>query len=206
MLHGSLNGWRWLVLTGVLLAGCTRGPAGVHAPEWDPAAASQRAFSEYDSNHDGKLSKDELKKCPGLLATLKLFDVDGDGAISEKEIETKLREIHEQQAALVEVTCAVNRGGQPLEGATVTFVPEAFMGDAFGSASGVSGRDGTAFPTVADEDLPKELRGRVHGVHCGVFRVTVTHPHVDIPVKYNTQTELGWVASRRDHATLTINF
>ena len=54
--------------------------------------------------------------------------------------------------------------------------------------------------------MPEEYRGRVQGVHCGIFRVVVTHPNVDIPAKYNTQTELGRIVSRRDHDTLTINF
>jgi hypothetical protein len=187
------------------LAGCSRGPSGVYAPEWDATAAAERALSEYDSNGDHKLSRDELKSCPGLLSALKRFDADGDSAISASELTATLKEIREQQGALVEVTCSVTRGGKPLEGATVTFVPEAFMGPGFKPESGVSGSDGTAFPTVAEEELPKELRGRVHGVHCGVFRVTVTHPHVDIPSKYNTQTKIGRIVSRRDHEALTID-
>ena len=134
-----------------------------------------------------------------------LFDRDSDGAISADELKAKLQEFHEQQAALVEVHCSVTKGGRPLEGATVTFVPEAFMGDAFKPSAGVSERDGTAFPSIAEEELPEQLRGRVHGVHCGVFRVTVTHPTVAVPAKYNTQTEVGWVVMTRNHETLAIN-
>ena len=205
MLQGVLGGQRRLILFGVLLAGCGLGSKGIKAPEWDPAVAADRALADYDANGDHKLSRDELKKCPGLFSAVALFDRDGDGAISADELKAKLQEIHDQQAALVEVHCTVTKGGRPLEGATVTFVPETFMGDAFQPLAGVSKPDGTVLPSIADEELPKELRGRVHGVHCGIFRVTVTHPTVAIPAKYNTQTELGWVVLIRSHETLTIN-
>jgi hypothetical protein len=205
MWQGVLDRQRRLVLFCILLAGCGRGPRDIKAPEWNPAAAAERALSDYDADGDHKLARQELKNCPGLLSALALFDRDSDGAISSDELKAKLQEIHEQQTALVEVSCSVMKGGRPLEGATVTFVPETFMGDAFKPSSGVSRPDGTAFPTVAEEELPKELRGRVHGVHCGIFRVTVTHPTVAVPAKYNTQTELGWVVMVRSHDTLAIN-
>ena len=205
MLQGILGGQRRLVLFGVLLAGCSRGPTAVNAPEWDPAAAAERALADYDANRDHKLSREELKKCPGLLSAVALFDRDGDGAISADELKAKLQEIHELQSAIVEVQCSVTKGGRPLEGATVTFVPESFMGDAFKPLAGVSKADGTVFPSVADEELPAELRGRVHGAHCGIFRVTVTHPTVAIPAKYNTQTEVGLVVMVRSHEALAIN-
>jgi hypothetical protein len=205
MLQGVLGGQRRLVLFGVLLAGCGRGSKDLKAPEWDASAAAERALSDYDGNGDHKLSREELKKCPGLLSAVALFDRDSDGAISADELKAKLQELRDQQAALVEVRCLVTKGGRPLEGATVTFVPETFMGDAFQPLAGVSRPDGTVLPSIADEELPQELRGRVHGVHCGIFRVTVTHPTVAVPAKYNTQTELGWAVLVRNHETLTIN-
>jgi EF hand domain-containing protein len=206
MLTGVLNVRRSFFLIGLLLAGCGRGPSGINAPAWDAAAATARALSDNDANHDQKLSRDELRKCPGLLSALKHFDIDGDGSISTDELKTKMQEIHDQQAALVEVPCSVMKGGRPLEGAVVTFIPESFMGEAFKPSTGVTARDGTAFPSIADEELPEELRGRVHGVHCGIYRVTVTHPQIKVPAKYNEQTELGWVFSRRNHEALTVSF
>jgi hypothetical protein len=187
------------------LAGCGGGPSDIKAPTWDPATAAERALAEYDANHDHKLSKEELKKCPGLLSAVAHFDRDSDGAISADELKAKLEEIHDQQAALVEVQCSVTKGGRPLEGATVTFVPEAFMGDAFKPSAATTGGDGTAFPTIAEEELPNELRGRVHGAQCGIFRVTVTHPTVAIPAKYNSQSELGWVVLVRSHDAINID-
>lgn len=196
---------RQLIWFGLLLIGCSRGPAGVTIPKWDPAAAADQALSAYDANGDRKLSRAELAKCPGLLSALQRLDRDGDGAISGDELKFGLHEIRAQEAALVDISCVVTRNGQPLEGATVKFVPESFMGEDVKVASGITGRDGMTAPSVAEEELPAEYRGRVQGIHCGVFRVIVTHPQVNIPAKYNTQTELGRVISRRDHETLTIN-
>lgn len=206
MLRRFFHDCRRLTWIGLLLGGCSRSGGDIALPEWNPSAAAGQALTTYDSNGDHKLSPDELKKCPGLLASLSRVDRDGDGTISGDELTAKLKEIQDQQAALVEVMCVVTRGGQPLEGATVAFEPESFMGDGFKPAKAITGPDGVAFPTVAEEEIPAEYRGRVHGMHCGVFRVLVTHPHVEIPARYNTQTELGRVVARRDHESLNINF
>jgi hypothetical protein len=195
---------RMLVLT-LFFVGCHRATSGVAIPEWDPAQAADRAISEYDTNSDDGLSRDELEKCPGLLTALDRIDTNANGLISGEELASTLREIRQQDAAMVEISCAVTLGGQPLEGARVTLVPEPFMGESVKSATGVTVSDGTTLPTVAETELPEKLRGRVFGVHCGVFKVEVTHPRVAIPARFNTQTELGRIVSRRDHETLEIN-
>jgi hypothetical protein len=206
MFRGFIRDCRWLLLFGLLIGGCGLSSATIEVPEWDPAAAADRALSDYDSNADRKLSREELKKCPGLLSAIEQFDQDGDRSISGDELTSKLHEIRQQDAALVEISCVVTRGGQPLEGATVKFVPEPFMGEDVKPAMGVTARDGTTFPSVDDQELPEDFRGRVRGVPCGVFRVLVTHPTVLVPPRYNTQTELGRIISRRDHEPLTVNF
>lgn len=200
------NGYVWtlVAIPGLLFTGCTGAPAGVAGPKWSSAAAAAQALSENDANGDSKLSKEELKKCPGLLAAMSSLDRDSDGALSEEELKTGLEEMRQAATALVKVPCSVTHGGRPLEGATVTFVPESFMGSGIKSASGVTGADGLAIPTVADEELPAEYRGRLKGVPCGIFRVTVTHPSVAIPPKFNTETTIGRMVTRRDREPLSI--
>jgi hypothetical protein len=185
--------------------GCNRAPTGIAPPKWDPAAAADQGIAAYDTSGDQKLSKEELKKSPGLLSALKHFDRDGDGSISHDELKTGLHEIRQQEAALVEISCIVTRDGQPLEGATVQFVPEDFMSADVKPATGVTDRTGATSPSVSEETIPAEYRGRVRGVPSGVFRVVVTHPQVSIPARYNTETELGRIISRRHHETLVIN-
>jgi EF hand domain-containing protein len=206
MLRGLMTDWRWLILFGLLLVGCGCSSVTMELPKWDPATATDRALSEHDSNHDGKLSREELKKCPGLSSAIADFDQDGDGSISGDELKSVLQGMKDDEAALVEVACVVTHNNKPLEGATVKFVPESFLGEAFEPATGVTARNGTAYPSVAEEKLPEEYRGRIQGVHVGVYRVEVTHPNVAVPAKFNTQSGVGQFVNRRTRDALTINF
>jgi len=206
MLNGFWCDGRGFLFLGLWLVGCSGAPAGIAQPKLDPAAAAQRAFTEYDANGDKKLSKEELKACWGLLSAFDRCDQDGDGSISTDELTSTLQEIQKQGAAIVAISCVVKHNDQPLEGATVTFVPEEFLGAAIKPATGITALDGATTPSIADDELPTEYRGRLRGVHCGIYRVVVTHPKVVIPAKYNTKSELGRIVTRRDHDTLTINF
>src|SRR3954471_23078024 len=111
MLNGILGFRRHLILFGLLLAGCGHGSTRIIVPKWDAEAATERAMSDYDADGNQKLSREELKRSPGLLYALKFFDGDGDGAISVDELKSKLKEMREQQAAIVEAPCSVTRGG-----------------------------------------------------------------------------------------------
>jgi hypothetical protein len=80
------------------------------------------------------------------------------------------------------------------------------MGDALRPASGVTAPNGGAALSVADEEIPAAVRGKVKGAHCGIFRVVVTHPTVKVPAKYGEQSEVGCVVSRRNNKPVTISF
>jgi hypothetical protein len=188
-----------------LLLGCNSTPAGIDVPDFDPAAATAAAMSQYDANGDQKLVAEELKDCPGLKATLSRFDASGDGAVAAEELTSQLNMFRQQAASLVTVSCTVRQGGRPLAGAKVEYVPESFLGGAIKPAVGITGPDGRATPTIAEEFIPAEYRGRIAGVHCGIFRVVVTHPTVKIPAKFNAQTEIGRMVTRRDDQPLEIN-
>ena len=41
----------------------------------------------YDTDHDGSLSDTELAACPGILRHKQLYDKDGNGTVSQREIE-----------------------------------------------------------------------------------------------------------------------
>lgn len=205
MVKRSLISWMSVLLVASCVVGCGAGKSQVDSPKLDPTGTTERVFKEFDKNSDGKLAKDELQTCPGLLSSVERFDDDKDGAISKSEFQAKLTDIERQGASLVTFNCVVQRGGVALQGATVKFVPESFLADFVKPASGVTGQDGLVVPSIPDEDLPAEFRGKVRGVPCGIFRVEVTHPSIAIPAKFNTQTTIGRLVSRRDHDTLTIN-
>src|SRR5207302_8687311 len=88
---------------------------------------------------------------------------------------------------LLSVACRVTLDATPLEGATVTFVPEKFMGPGFEPASGVSDAKGSVPLTVKDLPAP--------GVRWGFYRIEVSKKNAAgnelLPARYNTATTLG---------------
>ena len=51
-------------------------------PAIDAKAAGAKAIKLYDANNDGKLSGEELDKCPGLKAAIDQVDPSGKGEIT----------------------------------------------------------------------------------------------------------------------------
>jgi hypothetical protein len=146
----------------------------------------------YDKNADGALAGDELTAVPGIKKHLDKYDTDGNQQVSRDEIAARLGDWGSQKMALMGRSYVVTLDGRPLEGATVTMVPESYLGDGVKQATGVTAANGLTRMTHADEDLPKSANGRpIPGVRGGTFKVQVTHPSRKIPANYNTSTELG---------------
>ena len=174
----------------VVLAGCSSRPARILPPSIDPDSAAQLAIEAYDADGDGALSSDELKKCPGILAAVARYDTSGDGQVTPDEIAARIRQWTEEGTGLVAVVCTVQMDGEPLAGAEVRFVPEGFLGEAVKPAHGKTSGRGRAIMAMSPEDLPAG-RERLQVMQMAVYRVEITHPDVEIPARYNTQTELG---------------
>lgn len=174
-----------------LLAGCSGGPAPLELPDLDPAAAAEAAMDLYDNDGDKKLSSKELAACPGLLASIQAYDLDSDESISQEEIATRLEKLMEQAAVLSRLTVTLTLNKKPLPDATIRFVPEPYLGEAIKPATGKTLKRGVASMAVADEELPEEQKG-IRGIHPGTYRVEITHPSVEIPAKYNTESTLGY--------------
>jgi len=164
------------------LVGCS--PAGrprpVAVPSVDPAAAAELAIKEYDRDGDGRLNANELKACPGILAAKGRYDTDKDQTISNEEIAAMLKSMFDSGVGLIGVHCTVSRGSQPLSGATVRFVPEAFLGDAIKPAVGTTDASGTAAVAIPDDQLPADQHG-LQSVQPGVYRIEVEHASIRRP-------------------------
>lgn len=180
----------WLLAT-LVLTGCSRGPAAVPPPDIDPDDAAQQAIALYDANQDGALSKEELAKCPAMLSKLAVYDQNANGSLEEVEIAKRLTELLSAEIALTRLQCRVTFRGRPLRGATVSLEPEAYLGDEVKTATGVTDERGVAAPSIPKENMPENLQ-RMAFVHCGVFKVRISHPTVKLPARYNTATELGY--------------
>jgi hypothetical protein len=176
----------FLAALGLLPAGCAGGSRSrVEAPDISPSGAAAAALAEYDSNKDGYLDAKELEQCPALKGALKTIDKDGDGRLSADEIADRLTGILGSRVGLLALACQVTLNGRPLKDATVTFVPEKFLGSAVRTASGVTDRDGVASPAA----------GGAPGIQPGYYRVSISKKDAQgketLPARYNTQTTLG---------------
>jgi len=203
-----LKVWRLLPvgLALCLLPGC--GGDTLTAPVFAPEETAQRAMAEYDTNHDGYLDAKELERCPALKHSLESMDQNNDKRLSADEIAGRIKVYQESEVALKHVGCSVLLDNKPLEGATVTYVPEKFMGSSIKPASGVSDARGYVTLLVEGEKLP--------GVQPGLYRVQVSKKNASgqetIPARYNQDTILGAevyprkVRNREAHAEASGDF
>jgi len=184
---------RMIILTALnlVLAGCSSGPPALKPPKIDPQDSADGAMELYDKDGDGFLSAEELEACPGILFALKTYDQDGDGRVSRDEIAQRLQKLVDQRVAITRLVAKVRYKKRPLPGASVRFIPESYLGEAIKPAEGMTSAKGGAMIAVEDALLPENQRGK-RAMQYGTFRVEITHPEVEIPAKYNTNTTLGY--------------
>ena len=126
---------------------------------------------------------------------LAIYDVDNNKKVSLQEFEDRLRNSAVAGVGLTKLTIQVRLNGRPLRGAEVKLVPEAYLGPNVKTAWGKTNGRGSAIMDIRDEDLPASEKGLI-GVHYGTYKVEITHPTVQIPAKYNSQTTLGYETQR----------
>lgn len=178
------------VSTCLLLAGCSsRAP---ERPVLTPPESAAQAMEEYDADNDGAISKEEAKAAPGLLAAFAKIDKDASDDLTAQEIEERIVYYQTSTSWVINGTCEVTYRGRPLEGATVVFEPESFLGDSFRTCSGVTDERGEVFVTGEGENA-------IPGIYLGFYRVRITKEKERggelLPAKYNTETTLGFEAN-----------
>jgi hypothetical protein len=181
---------RWFVLITLILlvAGCSRGGTGL--PQVNPRDAGAEALAAYDTNKDGALDAKELDQCPALRGSLKRIDKDKDGRLSADEIVDRFTFLRQAEGGM-SVAVNVTFDRRALSGATVTLVPEKFMGAAFKSLSTVTDESGAGFLKAEGADHLE--------ASCGFYRIEVSKKNAQgqetIPAKYNAKTVLGYEIS-----------
>ncbi len=172
--------------------GCSHRAARLEPPTLDSAAAASAAMAAHDTNGDAALDENELQTVPSLFAARADIDKDGNGIISQQELASRINFWQESRVAIMPAYCRVTaKNGLPLAGAKVTFEPEPFLGDALHMATGVTGTDGVASMTVAEEFRPSP---RISGVCCGLYRVRISrmkNGKETVESRYNVDTMLG---------------
>ena len=175
-----------------LLAGCTQGASRIQPVEIDSSSASSEAMELYDTDGDSAIAGDELNAVPGIKKHLDRYDADGDQRVTRDEIRERLRSWSQSRVAIMGATFTIYLDGRPLEGATVSLVPEPYLEPNVKPASGVTSPIGLTRVSHSEADLPKTANGRaMYGVKSGTYKVQITHPNRNILAKYNTATELG---------------
>jgi hypothetical protein len=179
-----------LVLGGVLaiITGCWGGPSRVKPPPIDPVAAGTEAIKMYDKNGDGKISGDELDKCPPIKAAIAQIDPSGKKEVTAEMITARVKKWQESKLGKMSLGCRVTRNGNPLGGATVTFFPEKFLGTEVKQATGKTDQNGMVMLSVA---VGTDASGKREppGVAPGLYRVVVTKEGMSIPPKYSTEAD-----------------
>jgi hypothetical protein len=160
----------------------------VPVPPLDPQAVAQQALEQYDTNKDGAIAGAELDACPGLKSSLEVIDTNKDGRITADEIAARITQYKEDKAALFGLSGHVTLDGRPLEGATVTLMPEKFMGTGVKPARCVSDAKGECAFVVEGHEFKSVANP-------GVYRIEVSKKdsggQESIPARYNAKTTLG---------------
>jgi hypothetical protein len=149
-------------------------------------------MEQYDTDGDGRVAGDELANAPGLRAALSRMDKDNDNAITADEVTAR---IHQWQASPIGLTSfgfTLTMDGHPLDDATVTLVPEEFLGDDIKAAVATTDLFGTGGPSIPKADRPDPTTPP--GVAIGLYKVKISKligGKETIPPQYNEQTTLG---------------
>jgi hypothetical protein len=159
------------------------GPPRILPPNIDAAAAGTEAIKEFDADHDGKISGEELDKCPGLKAAIDQIDRSGKGEITAEKITARIKAWQDSRLGRMSLGCRVLHNGQALAGAEVKFVPEEFLGKILKVATGKTDANGVTMIAAQEAGPP--------GVAPGFYRIEISKAGEDIPAKYNTETVLG---------------
>jgi hypothetical protein len=157
-------------------------------PKIDAAAASQAAISKYDRDGDGILSAEELRQSPAIAASR--CDTNGDKKITADEIVSRIDKWQTDRVGLITFHSQVTLNGKPLSDAVVKLIPEDFIADQIQPAQGTTNEVGLA-DVGMDPSLLREDLQAAPLMHCGIYRVEITHPERNIPEKYNVETILG---------------
>ncbi len=187
----------------IALVGCGGGSNAVPLPSFDPEGAAEKAMELHDADGDGFLAGSELDNVPGLKAAMRSLDADGDGKINAEDIANRIRAWETQEIGLMSISCELILDGRPLSDATVTFEPEAFLGDSIKAAVGQTGMAGSFRPKIPKSERPSP--DSPPGIQAGFYRIKVSKQQGGkemIPARYNTETTLGQQVSKDDFAVV----
>lgn len=126
---------------------------------------AQRAIELLDTDGDSAIDLSEVKAAPGLAASFGPIDTSRDGKLSYEEIYERIAFHEHAGTGLCGESYTVRLNRQPLRGARIDFVPEAFLGGEIEPASGITDEYG--------EVAPQTIGQSVRGLRAGFYRLEV---------------------------------
>ena len=186
---------RWCLAAAFVFVfcGCSSSKQASSDSIWlDAGQAGEVAVERLDANGDQFIDQAEWAKLPTLTDAFAQFDSDGDGKVAASDITGRLLRLSMSGQPLVEAECRVQLEGRPLPGASVRLKPMFVRVASSWAGEGVTDAQGIATISLPENFVPAELQG-AKGIPPGVYFVEITHPEQQIPAKYNTASELGFV-------------
>lgn len=181
------SAWKCLAAAFVVsVVGCSKGPARVAVPDYDPGRIAAKAIELFDADGDGALTQDERSQARSLDSAMSRLDADRDGRLTVDEIAARINKYVEFRVGLAPVMCTIRKGGRPVVNAVVTYEPEEFMGSEVVPGEGTTDDTGRAVISVGEAHLPSP---RHSGVRPGFYRVHVKLADGSVPESFNAGIE-----------------
>ena len=178
--------FRLLILPLLLAVGCSN---AVEPPPFDGPAIASDLFQRFDEDGNEKLDAAELSQAPGYKSMIANWGADPDSGLTRDDILRGFEKVELGQVGLMAFSCGVTYSGEPLEGATIKFVPASGLEGFIEPGEGITGPSGRALVQHESSGLNAGL------LKPGIYRVEITHPSKSIDAKFNSQTTLGHTAT-----------
>jgi hypothetical protein len=111
--------------------------------------------------------------------------------IDQEEFGQHLADLLRHGTGATQLGVGVTYNGSPLADAKVVMEAEPYLGSDIQSAEGVTTGYGQATVGMPADKVPADLKN-MKLIQYGTFKVRITHPKINLPAKYNTETTLGY--------------
>lgn len=176
---GDLATLHLTLLAPLLLAGCSSQPSKVEMPKYDPEAFATAIVERCDADKNSAISKQEADQAPGIVAAWTRYDTNSDGSISRDELVARAKQWADAGLGLASVRCVVRLNGAPVDGVLVKLVPDEAFASVLKPAECTSTSQGAAVMMIPADLQAADLKG-IGGMQFGLYTVEVSHPQMQL--------------------------
>ncbi|MEO1990742.1 MAG: hypothetical protein ABGW78_02330 [Pirellulales bacterium] len=177
-----------LSLASLLVIGCSK--SSLDSPFFSPRRAAEDVLATYDSDSNGVLDANEMSTSTIIQPVLQRADRDNNGEVTHAELTNRFATYVADELNMTTFPCRLMLDGRPLAQATVSLMPEAFMGQGYEIATGTTSQSGhtvLSTPSIASSGFS--------GIYFGVYRLDVSKKNTRgeelVPAHYNSASQIG---------------